>query len=753
MSTQTSDQELDIPVIGMTCASCAQRIQSRLNDLPGVAATVNYATESAHVRMTGAAGLDAILRAIREAGYQAVPPEGTADAALIEQGRSLRRHLVVSAALALPVVLLSMIPVLAFPGWQWLVLILTTVVVFWGAWPFHRAAVLNLKHRAATMDTLISMGTLAAYAWSVWVLFTTPAGAIGYQPEHQMFGMTGMTGIVMAGSPAVPGLYFEVAAAVPVFVLAGRWFESRAKRGSSAALRALLALRLDSVTVRRGGVEALIAVDDLQVGDEFIVRPGERIATDGEIIEGDSSVDESLLTGEAVPVPVRVGSAVVGSTVNVDGYLVVRATGVGAQTRLAQVARLVAAAQAGKAPVQRLADRISAIFVPTVLILALATWSLWWVFTGEIQLAFTAAVSVLIIACPCALGLATPIALLMGTTRGAQLGIIIAGPEVLEQTQQVRSILLDKTGTVTSGRMTVVECRPAPSTTSQMVLSLAAAVESRSEHPIARAIVSAASDAELSLVSGFRSAPGNGAQATVNGVQVIVGRPDWVQQVIGRTSTDSWVESAIADAVDQGRACISVARGDEIIGIVMVQDVPRPTSAQAIEAFRNLGIEPILLTGDAKAAARSVANQVGITTVLAEVHPEEKVQQVRQLQERGERVAMVGDGVNDAAALAQADLGMAMSAGSDVAMEASDITLMRNDLLAAVDAIRLSRSTLRTIRGNLFWAFAYNVAMIPLAAFGLLSPLLAGAAMACSSAFVVANSLRLRGFRAQRVQG
>jgi len=507
------------------------------------------------------------------------------------------------------------------------------------------------------------------------------------------------------------------------------------------------------VTVRRGGVEVLIAVDDLQVGDEFIVRPGERIATDGEIIEGDSSVDESLLTGEAVPVPVRVGSAVVGSTVNVDGYLVVRATGVGAQTRLAQVARLVAAAQAGKAPVQRLADRISAIFVPTVLILALATWSLWWLFTGEIQLAFTAAVSVLIIACPCALGLATPIALLMGTTRGAQLGIIIAGPEVLEQTQQVRSILLDKTGTVTSGRMTVVECRPAPSTTSQMVLSLAAAVESRSEHPIARAIVSAASDAELSLVSGFRSAPGNGAQATVNGVQVIVGRPDWVQQVIGRTSTDSWVESAIADAVDQGRACISVARGDEIIGIVMVQDVPRPTSAQAIEAFRNLGIEPILLTGDAKAAARSVANQVGITTVLAEVHPEEKVQQVRQLQERGERVAMVGDGVNDAAALAQADLGMAMSAGSDVAMEASDITLMRNDLLAAVDAIRLSRSTLRTIRGNLFWAFAYNVAMIPLAAFGLLSPLLAGAAMACSSAFVVANSLRLRGFRAQRVQG
>lgn len=753
MSTLTTDQELDIPVIGMTCASCAQRIQSRLNDLPGVAATVNYATESAHVRMTGPAGLDAILRAIREAGYQAVPPEGTADAALIEQGRSLRRHLVVSASLALPVVLLSMIPVLAFPGWQWVVLVLTTVVVFWGAWPFHRAAVLNLKHRAATMDTLISMGTLAAYAWSVWVLFTTPAGAIGYQPEHQMFGMTGMTGIVMAGSPAVPGLYFEVAAAVPVFVLAGRWFESRAKRGSSAALRALLALRLDSVTVRRGGVETLIAVDDLQVGEEFIVRPGERIATDGEVIEGDSSVDESLLTGEAVPVPVRVGSAVVGSTVNVDGYLVVRATGVGAQTRLAQVARLVAAAQAGKAPVQRLADRISAIFVPTVLILALATWSLWWFFTGDIQLAFTAAVSVLIIACPCALGLATPIALLMGTTRGAQLGIIIAGPEVLEQTQQVRSILLDKTGTVTSGRMTVVECRPAPSTTSQMVLSLAAAVESRSEHPIARAIVSAASDAGLSLVSGFHSAPGNGAQATVNGVQVIVGRPGWVQQVIGRSSTDHWVESAIEDAVDQGRACISVARGDEIIGILMVQDVPRPTSAQAIEAFRNLGIEPILLTGDAKAAARSVANQVGITTVLAEVHPEEKVQQVRQLQERGERVAMVGDGVNDAAALAQADLGMAMSAGSDVAMEASDITLMRNDLLAAVDAIRLSRSTLRTIRGNLFWAFAYNVAMIPLAAFGLLSPLLAGAAMAGSSAFVVANSLRLRGFTAQRVQG
>ena len=748
MAVLASEQDLDIPVIGMTCASCAQRIEARLNDLPGVEATVNYATESAHVRLTGTVGLDAVLRAIHEAGYQGVPPEGTADAALVEQGRSLRLHLIVSASLAVPVVLLSMIPALAFPGWQWLVLILTTVVVFWGAWPFHRAALLNLRHRAATMDTLISMGTLAAYVWSVWVLFTTPAGAIGYLPEHQMLGMVG-TG--MAGSQDVPGLYFEVAAAVPVFVLAGRWFESRAKRGSSAALRALLALRLDRVTVRRDGAEVVVALDDLNVGDVFVVRPGERIATDGEVVEGTSSVDESLLTGEAVPVAVQVGSAVVGSTVNVDGFLAVRATGIGAQTRLAQVARLVAAAQAGKAPVQRLADRISAIFVPTVLVLALVTWILWWFISGDVQSAFTAAVSVLIIACPCALGLATPIALLMGTTRGAQLGIIIAGPQVLEQTQQVRRILLDKTGTITSGRMTVVDCRPAPNVTSQLVLSLAAAVEARSEHPIARAITAAAASDGLALISGFRSTPGNGAQANVNGVQVVVGRPEWVQTVIGRARLDDWVDAALTEAATQGRACISVARGDAVIGIVMVQDVPRPTSAQAIDAFRQLGIEPILLTGDARAAARSIADQVGITTVLAEVHPEDKVLEVRRLQEQGERVAMVGDGVNDAAALAQADLGMAMSAGSDVAMEASDITLMRNDLLAAVDAIRLSRSTLRTIRGNLFWAFAYNVAMIPLAAFGLLSPVLAGAAMAGSSAFVVANSLRLRGFTAQQV--
>ena len=741
MAVLTEDQEVDIPVIGMTCASCAQRIQTRLNELPGIDASVNYATESAHVRLTGASGLAEVLNAIREAGYQGVPPEGTADAALIAQGRSLRLHLIVSGCLALPVVLISMIPALAFPGWQWLVLVLTSIVVFWGAWPFHRAALLNLKHRAATMDTLISMGTLAAYGWSVWVLFTTPAGQIGYQPEHQMLGMATM---------GAPGLYFEVAAAVPVFVLSGRWFESRAKRGSSAALRALLALRLDRVTIRRAGAEVVIPLDDLQINDVFVVRPGERIATDGEVVEGASSVDESLLTGEPVPVAVQVGSAVVGSTVNVDGFLAVRATGIGAQTRLAQVARLVAAAQAGKAPVQRLADRISAVFVPTVLALAVLTWALWWVIGGDVQLAFTAAVSVLIIACPCALGLATPIALLMGTTRGAQLGIIIAGPEVLEQTQQVRSILLDKTGTVTSGTMSVVGCRPAPDTSAQLVLSLAAAVESRSEHPIARAIVAAAGDG-LALISGFRNSPGNGAQANVNGEQIVVGRPDWVQAMIGGGQADPWAVTAMTEAADQGSACISVARGDAVIGIVMLQDVPRPTSAQAVASLRHLGIEPILLTGDATAAARSIADQVGIATVLAEVRPEDKVLQVRRLQEQGERVAMVGDGVNDAAALAQADLGMAMSSGSDVAMEASDITLMRNDLLAAVDAIRLSRSTLRTIRGNLFWAFAYNVAMIPLAAFGLLSPLLAGAAMAGSSAFVVANSLRLRGFAPERV--
>ncbi len=736
----------------MTCASCAQLIQGRLNDLPGVEATVNYATESARVRLSGAAGLDRVMRAIRNAGYQPLPPEGSADDALQEQGLRLRWHLVISAALALPVVLLSMIPVLQFPGWQWLVLLLTTPVVFWGAWPFHRAAILNLRHGAATMDTLISIGVIAAYAWSLWVLLTTPAGEFGYAPSHHLLNLSALGSLDsgLDSGMSAPGLYFEVAAAVPVFVLAGRWFESRAKRGSSAALRALLALRLDRVTVRRAGQEVTIAMEDLQVGDDFIVRPGERIATDGEVVEGSSSVDESLITGESVPVAVTVGTMVVGSTVNIDGYLVVRATGVGADTRLAQVTRLVAAAQAGKAPVQRLADRISAIFVPAVLVLAALTWVSWWVLSGDLQAAFTAAVAVLIIACPCALGLATPIALLMGTTRGAQLGIIIAGPAVLEQTQQVRSIVLDKTGTVTSGRMSVVDCRTVPeppSVTARVVLEAAAAVEARSEHPIARAIVAAAPATGLALVSGFHNTPGSGAQASINGVQVVVGRPDWVQQVLGQQNIETWAAAAIREATEHGQACVSVARGGVLIGVLTLQDTPRSTSKQAITMLQSLGIRPILLTGDSAAAARSIAAQVGIDEVIAEVRPEDKVQQVQRLQAEGERVAMVGDGVNDAAALAEADLGMAMSSGSDVAMEASDITLMRNDLLAAVDAIRLSRSTLRTIRGNLFWAFAYNVAMIPLAALGFLSPLLAGAAMAGSSAFVVANSLRLRAFR------
>ena len=741
--------EIDLPVIGMTCASCARRVENRLNTIEGVEATVNYATESAHVTLVRDVPLATLLDAVRSAGYQALPPqaeESEADSASAAQARSLAVHLWVSMALAVPVVLISMIPPLHFAGWQWTVAALTTVVVFWGASPFHRATWRNARHGAASMDTLISLGTVAAYGWSMWALIWGGAG----DSMADMLAADPMSG-------GAPGLYFEVAAAVPVFVLAGRYFESRAKRRSSAALRALFSLRSDRVRIIEGSTEREIPMSELVVGMSFVVRPGERIATDGTVVSGESSIDASLITGESLPIAVSPGDSVVGATVNLDGRLVVRATGVGADTKLAQITRLVSAAQSGKAPVQRLADRISGIFVPAVLVIAMLTWIAWWLITHDVQLAFTACVAVLIIACPCALGLATPIALLMGTGRGAQLGILLAGPEVLEASRTVQTVLLDKTGTVTTGTMRVVAvvCPPEGTVDEASVLNLAALIESRSEHPLARAVVAASQGSGQQSgtpdVDDFRAVPGRGAQARVNGVLVQVGQPAWVIGELGLAAEPSWVTAARDTWEDRGAATMLVGR-EGVIGLIAARDEPRPTSRQAVAAFSSMGIMPVLVTGDSERAAHATAQEVGIETVIARVAPEEKVGVVERARGEGP-VAMIGDGVNDAAALATADLGIAMSSGSDIAMEASDITLMRNDLLAAVDAIRLSKRTLRTIRQNLFWAFAYNVAMIPLAALGLLSPLLAGAAMAFSSVFVVANALRLRRFAATRVLG
>ena len=743
--------EIDLPVIGMTCASCARRVENRLNAVEGVQATVNYATESAHVRLEREVPIATLVDAVRAAGYQALPPqtdESETDSATATQARSLSLHLWVSLGFALPVVLISMVPALHFPGWAWVVAVLTTPVVLWGAWPFHRAAWRNARHGSASMDTLISIGSLAAYGWSMWALIWGGA-------SEGMSDMLAPSSMVNGGPP---GLYFEVAAAVPVFVLAGRYFESRAKRRSSAALRALLNLRNDRVWVLDDSTEREIPMSALTVGMSFVVRPGERIATDGVVDSGESSVDASLITGESLPVAVGPGDTVVGATVNLDGRLVVRATGVGADTRLAQITRLVSAAQSGKAPVQRLADRISGVFVPAVLVIATITWFVWWLTTHDVQFAFTACVAVLIIACPCALGLATPIALLVGTGRGAQLGILIAGPEVLEASRAVHSVLLDKTGTVTTGSMRVVAvvCPPDASWDEHAVLEAAAAIEWRSEHPLARAVVSANATSDRSAeswdVHGFRAHPGRGAQGHVAGELVRVGRPAWVLDELEIGHEPSWVAAARDAWESVGAATMLVSSGAAVIGMIAARDEPRSTSAQAIAAFRSLGITPVLVTGDSERAGRAIAEQVGIATVIARVAPDEKVRVVERAREHGP-VAMVGDGVNDAAALASADLGIAMSSGSDIAMEASDITVMRNDLLAAVDAIRLSKRTLRTIRQNLFWAFAYNVAMIPLAALGLLSPLLAGAAMAISSVFVVANALRLRRFAPTRVIG
>ncbi|MFM7599182.1 MAG: heavy metal translocating P-type ATPase [Actinomycetota bacterium] len=724
---------VELAISGMTCSTCASRIERKLNRVPGVRATVNYATESAHVDLDSEIPVADLVRVVEQTGYAATPvddhrgADGDVDA--------LRRRFVVSLVLALPVVAVSMIPVLQFPGWQWAALALTTVIVAWGAWPFHRAAALNARHAAATMDTLVSMGVLAAYLWSLWAILFGGAGVIGYTMSHG-FGNHSTTG--------VPDIYLEVAAAVPVFLLAGRWFEARAKRRSTAALRALAALAAPDAALLIDGVERRVPVAEVRVGDSFVVRPGERIATDGVVEDGASAVDTSLLTGESLPVEVGVGDAVVGSSINVDGGLTVRATRVGADTQLAQISRLVMRAQAGKAPVQRLADRISAVFVPVVIAISLVTLAAWWLITGDVEAAFTAAVAVLIIACPCALGLATPTAILVGTGRGAQLGILIRGPEVLEDTRRASVIVLDKTGTVTTGRMALQDVLVAHGEDSVVVGSMAASVEKGSEHPVARAI---AGGLDVAPATDFANHRGLGVTGRVGDVAVAVGRPAWVAEMVGAHSIAPELLAGIDAAEGRGATVVAVGWEGAVRGALVVADAIRPTSARAIALLRELGLRPVLLTGDNTRSAHAVAASVGIEDVRAEVMPEDKVAVVRELQATGASVAMTGDGVNDAAALAQADLGIAMGAGADAAIEASDITLVRSDLLSAVDAIRLSRRTLRTIKGNLFWAFAYNIAMIPLAAVGLLSPLFAGAAMAFSSVFVVANSLLLRRFR------
>jgi Cu+-exporting ATPase len=742
--TPTPVRTIELEIAGMTCASCAMRVEKKLNNLDGVNASVNYATEKATLIVPSGYDPQTLIAEVEKAGYTAALPrrreELTSEAGPEPDDAelaSLRSRLVTAIVLASPVIAMAMIPALQFRYWQWASLALAAPVIVWAGRPFHAAAWANLKHGSATMDTLVSIGTLSAFLWSLYALFLGTAGEPGMRHSFQL---------TVTPSDGAANIYLEVAAGVTLFVLAGRYFEKRSKRRAGAALRALLELGAKDVAVLRHGTETRIPVDQLKVGDEFVVRPGEKIATDGTVVSGSSAVDASMLTGESVPVEVGQGDPVTGATVNAGGRLVVRATRIGDETQLAQMAKLVEAAQSGKAEVQRLADRISGVFVPIVVAIALATLGVWLGAGFPITAALTAAVAVLIIACPCALGLATPTALLVGTGRAAQLGVLIKGPEVLESTRKVDTIVLDKTGTVTTGKMTLVDVIAASNTDRQTLLRHAGALEDASEHPIAQAIAKGAK-AELGalpVLEDFTAVAGKGVQGVVDGHAVVVGRESllagWAQHL------DTTLSAAKARAESEGKTAIAVGWDGSARGILVVADTVKPTSAEAIRQFRRLGLKPVLLTGDNQTVANRIAAEVGIDEVIADVLPADKVDAVKRLQSEGKVVAMVGDGVNDAAALATADLGLAMGTGTDVAIEAADITLVRGDLRAAADAIRLSRKTLATIKTNLFWAFGYNVAAIPLAALGLLNPMLAGAAMAFSSVFVVGNSLRLRSF-------